>query len=500
MMRTGEVSRLVALGYSVLHTDIDVIWLRDPSPYLMCSAEAERGEFSSDSRWPCAAMRQADVAVSSDNMSPGRDTEGHAAYSAGGTFNTGILFIRANAQGQAFASAWHKNVAEPARGSRFHGDTSDQQVFNHMMRDPSFWPGISAPQGEHVMKTFFDKAGGQATGSAPSSFRLGALPMALFMNGHGYFVGSSHVKLGVKSFAAHATYSLDRHDGLAKRQRFREAGLWRSDPEEYFQGKYLALNASVSPAVQRAIDTYAAGAANNIGVHALALANHLAELRDALALARALRRTLVLPRWLCYCDRLWSPSDDIFHFGCMYPGAQDGKFLPFVCPMDHVLSPTDWQQAGQPYRDAAFLESSRLPAATRASVAELHLLPRTEFDALPPGSRQHALPLGLTDSEAVTLLRPLEDVRVLRIPHARGLLCGMDDAAERSQFNSDASRLLRVPAWGAKCFQPCSSELAKWLTPEQISSGGGSRGNFWSLHVKPPPPFKAGACVRNMED
>ena len=30
-------------------------------------------------------------------MSPGRDTEGHAAYSAGGTFNTGILFIRANA-------------------------------------------------------------------------------------------------------------------------------------------------------------------------------------------------------------------------------------------------------------------------------------------------------------------------------------------------------------------------------------------------------------------
>jgi hypothetical protein len=192
----------------------------------MCSAGAERGEFSAASRWPCAAIRQADVAVSSDNMSPGRDTEGHAAYSAGGTFNTGMLFIRANAQGQvelslqprnphtsthprlqpcaieaatprvppchpaacptlqphrvsqAFAAAWHKNVAEPARGSRFYGDTSDQQVFNHMMRDPSFWPGISAPQGEHLMKTFFDKAGGQAKGSAASSFRLGALLMA----------------------------------------------------------------------------------------------------------------------------------------------------------------------------------------------------------------------------------------------------------------------------------------------------------------------------------
>ena len=128
---------------------------------------------------------------------------------------------------------------------------------------------------------------------------------------------------------------------------------------------------------------------------------------------------------------------------------------------------------------------------------------------------------------------------MLRIPHARGLLCGIDDAAERSRFNrfahpepnpypspspspslspssnpspspspnpnpnlvnSDAARLLRVPPWGAKCFQPCSSELAKWLTPEQISSGGGARGNQWTLHVKPPPPFKAGTCVRNMED
>ena len=131
-MRTGEVARIVGLGYSVLHTDCDVIWLRDPSPYLMCTAAAEQGEFSAASRWPCAAMRQADVAVSSDNMSPGRDTEGHASYSAGGTFNTGILFIRGNAQGQGFAKAWHKNVAEPARGTRFYADTSDQQARAHL--------------------------------------------------------------------------------------------------------------------------------------------------------------------------------------------------------------------------------------------------------------------------------------------------------------------------------------------------------------------------------
>jgi hypothetical protein len=29
-MRTGEVARVVEAGYDVLHTDTDVVWLRDP--------------------------------------------------------------------------------------------------------------------------------------------------------------------------------------------------------------------------------------------------------------------------------------------------------------------------------------------------------------------------------------------------------------------------------------------------------------------------------------
>lgn len=60
----------------------------------------------------------------------------------------------------------------------------------------------------------------------------------------------AYKRLGVQPLAVHATYSLDNHDGLAKAQRFREAGLWRVDPPEYFRGKFLVLNASVSPALQ----------------------------------------------------------------------------------------------------------------------------------------------------------------------------------------------------------------------------------------------------------
>jgi len=54
----------------------------------------------------------------------------------------------------------------------------------------------------------------------------------------------------VQPLAVHATYSLDNHDGLAKAQRFREASLWRVDPPEYFAGKFLVVNASISPALQ----------------------------------------------------------------------------------------------------------------------------------------------------------------------------------------------------------------------------------------------------------
>ena len=128
-MRTGEVAKFVAGGTSVMHTDCDVVWLRDPTPYLMCEAgAAASGEFANGTRFPCAPLREADVAVSSDNMSPDRAAQLHASYAAGGTFNTGLLFIRPTPAGRRFASEWHRLVVSPPRGSRFSPLTSDQQV------------------------------------------------------------------------------------------------------------------------------------------------------------------------------------------------------------------------------------------------------------------------------------------------------------------------------------------------------------------------------------
>jgi hypothetical protein len=567
-MRTGEIARIVGMGYAVMHTDTDVVWLRDPTPYLLCDSELD-AELSLRGA-SCAWLRQADVAVSSDNMSPGEDMRIGAAYAAGGerahvqpptrydartthrspaaaftflaallgtpqpaparalrprshptlappmlagTLNTGILFIRPTAAGRAFAARWHAIVKKPPPGLKYAGPgccTSDQQVFGRMVRKNGY-PGLAVPPGAPLRSRLL---------AADGNITLGALPLALFMNGHGYFVQHAHERTPPRGalmdapgthtggwplppYAVHATYTLDLHDGVAKAQRFREAGLWRAEAPRPASTRYLALNSSVPPSVQSKLDEYVRRQmpASNIDVHLTALSAYVAELRDALALALALGRTLILPRWTCYCDRLWSGSDDIFHFGCMYPGSQDGQFVPFVCPMDHVLSPHAWQADAEqgvtatPHADAVLVEQL---IASGTQPVELHIVPRAEHEALhaqPQGAQGlDALPAGVTGEEARGLLHHREDARILRLPHARGLLCGVDEPAK---FNALAARLLRVPTWCSKCFDACDRELSKWLNPHAIKAASTSPN---SVCFKPelPPAFSPNECVRNL--
>ena len=141
---------------------------------------------------------------------------------------------------------------------------------------------------------------------------------------------------------------------------------------------------------------------------------------------------LCLAQVLCYCDKLWAGSDDILRTKCMYPGSQDHPFLPFRCPMDHYLSPHEWQRAGVAYRDAAFLASPRrqvhhYPAATfelpladasarllsptapvrlaqaiagTSSISDVAVVSRTEYEALPAATQRRALPHGVDAHKA----------------------------------------------------------------------------------------------------
>ena len=66
-------------------------------------------------------------------------------------------------------------------------------VFNAMVRRERQWPGVGGRRDSWIMKHL------HPDWDLPrSNLTLGALPLPLFANGHGYFVQSAHVALGVQ--------------------------------------------------------------------------------------------------------------------------------------------------------------------------------------------------------------------------------------------------------------------------------------------------------------
>jgi hypothetical protein len=151
----------------------------------------------------------------------------------------------------------------------------------------------------------------------------------------------------------HATYQFSH--SLGKRQRMREAGLWSRDPQEYYtRGNFLSFDPT--PPHLLAADV----SSGLIARHMRVAAWYRLSVRNALALARVLDRTLIVPPFLCYCDRWWGnvlPT-------CLIPGSD--QTLPFQCPMDHLFFLPNWDTRVQ-WREHSFLSNPRVPDAVRNS-------------------------------------------------------------------------------------------------------------------------------------
>jgi len=83
-------------------------------------------------------------------------------------------------------------------------------------------------------------------------------------------------------------------------------------------------------------------------------------LARGVALARLLNRTVVLPRFWCYCDKYWSRLSQC----TVGEQALATQPLPFSCPMDHVLPVSSWH--GEPGRRKARGERQRCALPRRA--------------------------------------------------------------------------------------------------------------------------------------
>ena len=373
--KTASIAKLLDMGLDVFLSDVDVVWLRNPSDYF------ESGQ-----------LALADVAVTSDcvfgseRRRPGwRDEFGQDPEPTRASANTGVTLFRSNPRAKAFVAAWRRRQRRTRETEPQH---NDQQHFQFTLaRSHGFEADTEvlkfdnqAPDGKSDKEMFVDDwirgfrpryyyahvgiDGDEET--VETKVKVALLPTNLFPNGHLHFVAHHAAKQGFADevYAVHGTHNYGGSPG--KLGRFREHGMWAVDGEEYYFGdlkqkapKYLKVRFTVPEYLADPTPNLAVGKGEKPERHLNLLQWQIERVRDGLALANITGRTLILPPMLCTCDRWWY----------LFQNCTNGVVtLPFVCPNDHVYLEPLMRKPEKMlrYREHTFLRQRR-EFAKRAS-------------------------------------------------------------------------------------------------------------------------------------
>jgi len=328
LYKVRMVLELARTGVDTLTVDADALILRDPLPYFR-------------------ALPQADVLMSSDHLAStngyaDEGLEGEGAF--GAAFNIGFIFIRARAL--EFVEEWNRMVQSQA-------SAWDQNLFADALREHH--ENTLTP--ERLKPMFQTKSG--------RHLMAGVLPVSLFASGHTFFVTRMAHLMRTQPYMVHTTFQYGGAQG--KRHRLREAMIWEDDEAYYSQPDFLHFDLDV-PYELTYVNGGRVGADGtqpfekrmSVAQHFALLHHQLTQIRDALALAQALGRVLILPRLVCGLDRWWAPHSGII------PGS--AARLPLLeCPADHVI---DLERMGKPektLREAGMLCNPRVPSSVLMS-------------------------------------------------------------------------------------------------------------------------------------
>ena len=373
--KTASIAKLLDMGLDVFLSDVDVVWLRNPSDYF------ESGQ-----------LALADVAVTSDcvfgseRRRPGwRDEFGQDPEPTRASANTGVTLFRSNPRAKAFVAAWRRRQRRTRETEPQH---NDQQHFQFTLaRSHGFEADTEvlkfdnqATDGKSDKEMFVDDwirgfrpryyyahvgIGGDEE-TVETKVKVALLPTNLFPNGHLHFVAHHAAKQGFADevYAVHGTHNYGGSPG--KLGRFREHGMWAVDGEEYYFGdlkqkapKYLKVRFTVPEYLADPTPNLAVGKGERPERHLNLLQWQIERVRDGLALANITGRTLILPPMLCTCDRWWY----------LFQNCTNGVVtLPFVCPNDHVYLEPLMRKPEKMlrYREHTFLRQRR-EFAKRAS-------------------------------------------------------------------------------------------------------------------------------------
>ncbi|KAK8323388.1 hypothetical protein V6Z11_A12G235000 [Gossypium hirsutum] len=324
------INAILPFGFELLMCDTDMVWLKNPLPYL--------------ARYP-----DADILTSSDQVVPTVVDDRLADWKqVGAAYNIGIFHWRPTPPAKKLAKEWIDMLLADDR-------IWDQNGFNELVR-------------RQTGPAFDDESG--IFYSYDGNLKLGILPESIFCSGHTYFVQALHQQFRLQPYALHTTFQYAGTEG--KRHRLREAMVF-FDPPEYYDapGGFLSFRPSISKSLL--LD-----GEHNLESHFSLINYQMRQIRSALALASVLNRTLVMPPLWCRLDRLWFP----------HPGALLGSMTrqPFLCPLDHVFEyalvqvnvmlrdlPAEEFGPAINIREYSFLNNPFLPQRVRESWLDVQL-------------------------------------------------------------------------------------------------------------------------------
>ncbi|KAG4134647.1 hypothetical protein ERO13_D08G170000v2 [Gossypium hirsutum] len=394
------INAILPFGYELLMCDTDMVWLKDPLPYL-------------------AQYPDADILTSSDQVVPTVVDDRLADWKqVGAAYNIGIFHWRPTEPAIKLAKEWKDMLLADDK-------IWDQNGFNELARKQT-GPAVDDDSGLFYA---FD-----------GTLKLGILPESIFCSGHTYFVQAMYEQLRLEPYALHTTFQYGGTEG--KRHRLREAMVFY-DPPEYYDapGGFLSFKPSIPKSLL--LD-----GEHNLESHFSLINYQMKQIRSALAIASLLNRTLVMPPLWCRLDRLWFS----------HPGVLEGSMTrqPFLCPLDHIFEvnvmlkdlPEEEFGPAINIREYSFLNNPLLPQQVKESWLYVQLCQEGTEDchASSNTSRPGLLrfPKNSTEEMFKTVFSSFKDVKVIQFSSMQGAFYSFTDKTREEKFRNRMKRYVGI--------------------------------------------------------
>lgn len=394
------IDSVLPFGFELLMCDTDMVWLKNPLPYI--------------ARFP-----EADILTSTDQVAPTVTDDSLDNWQlVGAAYNIGIFHWRPTDSSKKLVKEWKEMLLNDDK-------IWDQNGFNEIIRR-QLGPSVDDDSG---LVYAYD-----------GNLKLGLLPASIFCSGHTYFVQLMYQQLKLEPYAVHTTFQYGGTEG--KRHRLREAKVFL-DPIEYYDppGGFLSFKPSIPKSLL--LD-----GENNIGSHFFLVNYQIKQIRTALAVASLLNRTLVMPPLWCRLDRLW--------FG--HPGVLLGSMTrqPFVCPLDHVFEvnvmlkeqPVEEFGPGISFREYSLFDNPLMPQEVKESWLDVQLCREGSQGCRLSNSTTETgilkFPKNSSEETFKTIFSSFKDVKVIQFSSMKDAFQGFSDKVREERFGKRVKRYVGI--------------------------------------------------------